>query len=45
MMVVSTMITYPQHPLDGFILGLATFIFIWKTGLIDVIGAWWPPVS
>jgi hypothetical protein len=24
-------------PLDGFVLGLAAFVFIWKTGLIDVI--------
>lgn len=30
------------HPLEGFLLGLAAFIFIWKTGLIDVITVWWP---
>ena len=30
------------HPLDGFLLGIAAFLFIWKTGLIDVLKVWWP---
>jgi hypothetical protein len=43
--VVGTTVVFAanyQKPLDGFLIGLAIFIFIWKIGLIDVIKVWWP---